>query len=209
MQKKYYFGVVLVALAAGLLAFTLPNSTNSKEITLNAENTAILALISDSAETELKWHSVMESIALQETEKKKVFIDVYTSWCGPCKMLEANTFSNPVIKQLLNKYYLPTKFNAECNEIIEFKGQTFINKNYSEQPRKSTHDFAVYIASTSSGLGYPTMVFLDEELNMIQPLAGYLTPQQLEPILVYFGTDANKTIEWPAFLASYKPMISQ
>ena len=124
-------------------------------------------------------------------------------------MLDANTFSNPVIRKILSEYYIPTKFNAESGDSILFKGQTFTNPNYSPQPRKSTHEFAVYIASTQNGLGYPTMVFLDEELNMIQPIAGYLTPQQLEPILVYFGTDANKTTDWPTYYAAFKSSISQ
>ena len=74
---------------------------------------------------------------------------------------------------------------------------------------QSTHPFAVYIASTPQGLGYPTMVFLDEESNMIQPISGYLTPQQLEPILSFFGTNAYKSTDWNTYYNSFKSSISQ
>ena len=205
MQKKYYVVAVLVIITGTLLAFGLPQRSTENI----AEAAEPQPVATDSAIAEFKWNSVMESIELQKTSKKKLFIDVYTTWCGPCKMLDANTFSNPVIRKILSEYYIPTKFNAESGDSILFKGQTFTNPNYSPQPRKSTHEFAVYIASTQNGLGYPTMVFLDEELNMIQPIAGYLTPQQLEPILVYFGTDANKTTDWPTYYAAFKSSISQ
>ncbi len=84
-----------------------------------------------------------------------------------------------------------------------------MNRNYTPTPRKSTHDFAVYIASTQQGLGYPTMVFLDSSLNMIQPISGYLVPSQLEPILSFFGTDAYKTTDWETYYKGFTSQISQ
>lgn len=209
MQKKYLVIALLVIAAAGALAVFNPvlareSSGSNQQV---ADNQYVVS--DDSAKTEFKWFAINESLNFQETVKKKMFIDVYTTWCGPCKMLEANTFSDPVIRKLLDQYFIPTKFNAESGDTIVFKGQTYLNRNYSPQPRKSTHDFAIYIASTQQGLGYPTMVFLDEELNMIQPISGYIGPAQLEPILVFFGSDAYKTTTWETFLTTFKSELSQ
>lgn len=204
MQKKYVvlvFSVVLISIATGLLVSQNPVSGNKNDETSIA-TPAILA--SQPADENFKWYSVMEAIELQKTTKKKVFIDVFTSWCGPCKMLEANTFSNPTIRGLLSEYYIPAKFNAESADTIVFNGQTFTNPKYSPTPRQSTHPFAIYIASTNQGLGYPTMVFLDENLQLIQPIPSYVTPDQLEPILTFFGTDAYKTTDWQTYLSTFK-----
>ena len=42
----------------------------------------------------INWVSMDEALALQQKAPKKILIDMYTSWCGPCKMLDRNTFTN-------------------------------------------------------------------------------------------------------------------
>ena len=209
MQKKYVYILVFVALVAGAIAAVKPvlNANTPAEKSQLIDNE--LVADQDSTLTPFKWYTVNEALTLQAQTGKKMFIDVYTTLCGPCKMLDANTFSNTEIKKLLSEYYIPTKFNAESGDTIIFKGQTFINKNYTTVPRKSTHDFAIYIASTQQGLGYPTMVFLDEQQNLIQPISGYLVPERLEPILAYFGSNAYKDTDWDTYYKNFKSNISQ
>ena len=43
---------------------------------------------------EIKWITFDQALAAQKKKPKKIFVDVYTSWCGPCKMLASNTFTN-------------------------------------------------------------------------------------------------------------------
>ena len=42
--------------------------------------------------TKINWITIEEAIELQKTAPKKIIMDVYTNWCGPCKMLDKNTF---------------------------------------------------------------------------------------------------------------------
>ena len=69
---------------------------------------------------EVKWMTMKEAVAAQKKNKKPIFIDAYTVWCGPCKMLDKNTFSDPKVAETINKKYNPVKFNAEGNEEIQF-----------------------------------------------------------------------------------------
>ena len=46
-------------------------------------------------ESEINWMSLEEAVQAQAKNPKKIMMDVYTSWCGPCKMLDKNTFQNP------------------------------------------------------------------------------------------------------------------
>ena len=208
MQKKYFIAAALIALLAVTLVAIQPAQSENSSPAI-PDQAAVEQLADSAVAVELKWYTIQEALKLQETTKKKIFMDVYTTWCGPCKMLDANTFSHPVIKKLLADNFIPVKFNAESGDTIVYKGQTFVNPNYTPQPRKSTHQFAIHIASTNQGLAYPTMVFLDENGDMIQPLTGYLEPARMEPILSFFGTDAYKSIAWPDFFNGFKSAITQ
>ena len=66
----------------------------------------------------IKWLTVNEAQQLQQKEQKKIFIDVYTDWCGWCKKMDANTFNHPVISKLLTKYYHCVKLDAENGDTI-------------------------------------------------------------------------------------------
>ena len=153
--------------------------------------TIALCSISVSAQ-KINWMSLEEAVAAQKETPKKIFIDAYTVWCGPCKMLDKNTFGNKDVAAYVNENYYAVKFNAEGNETIKFKDQTFTNPNFNPNSsgRNSSHQLAGYFGVRA----YPTLIFLDEESNLIAPLPGYKTPQQLELYLKLFDTDAYKNI---------------
>lgn len=137
--------------------------------------------------------SLEEAVEAQKTNPKKIFIDAYTLWCGPCKMLDKNTFNNKDVASFINENYYAVKFNAEGNESINFKGNTFTNPNYDASKgngRNSSHQLSQYFSIRA----YPTLVFLDEEANLIAPLPGYKTPKQLELYLKLFKSDDYKNI---------------
>ena len=50
----------------------------------------------------VNWVSFEEAVELQKTNPKNIMMDVYTEWCGPCKMMDKNTFENPLIAKFLN-----------------------------------------------------------------------------------------------------------
>ena len=54
---------------------------------------------------EINWMSLEEALEAQKTAPKKIFIDAYTVWCGPCKMLDRNTFKNEDVVKYINKNY--------------------------------------------------------------------------------------------------------
>ena len=69
---------------------------------------------SDKAIKELKWyHSFAEALAEAKSQNKLVFADVYTDWCGWCKRLDRDTFSDPAMVAYLSEKYICVKVNAE------------------------------------------------------------------------------------------------
>ena len=130
---------------------------------------------------EIKWMSLPEALEAQKTKPKKIFMDVYTLWCGPCKLLDKKTFANKDVARYINEHYYAVKFNAEGNEEIAFYDQLFRNPNYdpNRKGRNATHQFTQFLGIK----GYPTMVFFSEDGDPIMPVVGYYNPQQLEPYL--------------------------
>ena len=67
----------------------------------------VVALLSSMTVTaqEINWMTFEEALAAQKKTPKKIMMDVYTNWCGPCKMLDKNTFHNKDVVEYVNKNY--------------------------------------------------------------------------------------------------------
>ncbi len=140
----------------------------------------------------INWMTMNEALAAQEKEPKKIFMDVYTNWCGPCKMLDRNTFSDKNVIEFINKNYYAVKFNAEGTEEVTFEDFTYTNPNYQEgrKGRNSQHLFAHALKIT----GYPSLAFFQDDGSLIQAIPGYKTPQQLEIFLKMIANDDYKKL---------------
>ena len=67
----------------------------------------------------IEWMTFGEAIEAQRKNPKKIIIDVYTDWCGPCKLMDKKTFQNPDVAAYISKHFYAVKFNAEGEEIIK------------------------------------------------------------------------------------------
>lgn len=151
---------------------------------------------------EINWVTLEEAVELQKKNPKKIIMDMYTTWCGPCKMLDRNTFQNKDVAAYVNKHYYAVKFNAEGNDTVKFKDKTFTNPNYDPakaKRRNSGHQLSRYFSVRS----YPTMVFLDEKSEFIAPIVGYKTPRQLELYLKMFKKDEHLGMDTQAKFNAY------
>ncbi|WP_242131471.1 thioredoxin family protein [Aestuariivivens marinum] len=156
---------------------------------------SILPLVSfNLVAQEINWVTLDEALALQKKTPKKIMMDVYTNWCGPCKMLDKNTFQNKDVADYVNKHYYAVKFNGEGNEVVTFDNKTFENPNYNAanaNRRNAAHQLTSYLQVSA----YPTIVFIDEAGKVIAPIRGYKVPTELELYLKMFKQDDHKTID--------------
>jgi len=152
-------------------------------------------------EVEIDWITWEEAVNLtaDKSNTKKVFVDVYTDWCGWCKVMDKKTFSHPEVAKYMSKKYYMVKFNAEQSEEVEYKGVKF---KFVPSGKKGYHELAA--ALLQGKLSYPTVVFLDEEMNMLSPVPGFQKPEMFYTIAKYFGDDEHKQKGWEEFQKSYK-----
>ncbi len=155
---------------------------------------------------EINWMTMNEALAAQEKKPKKIILDAYTEWCGPCKMMDKNTFAHPKVAAYINKHFYAVKFNAEGTEVVNYKDFEYTNPNHdpNRKGRNAQHFFAHALKVSA----YPTLVFFDENSEIISPVVGYQTPEQLELYLKMIATDDYKEIttqeSWQKYQKKFK-----
>ncbi len=168
-----------------------------------------ITYISNAQDNKINWMSLEEAVAAQAKEPRKIMMDMYTTWCGPCRMLDKNTFQNKDVATYVNKNYYAVKFNAEGNTDVSFNNKTYSNPNFdaSKKGRNSQHQLAQYLHVQA----YPTIVFLDEKGGVIAPIPGYRTPNDLEIFLKLFATDKYKEVitkeQFQQYQKDFKPQF--
>lgn len=125
-------------------------------------------------EAKIQWVTLEEAYKLNQKQPRKIWIDLYTEWCGWCKVMDKNTFKNAEVIQFTNKKFYAVKYNPEKDADVMFGKVSFrslINGKVT---------------------GYPTTVFMDEKMNIIQPISGYLEPRMFHQVLTYFGDNHHQ-----------------
>jgi thioredoxin 1 len=92
--------------------------------------------------------------AKAKAENKLIFMDAYASWCGPCKMMQRNTFPDPLVGKLFNEKFVSVAYDMEIGEGLELAAQYPVS-------------------------AYPTLFFMDADGNVISSELGYRDPAGL------------------------------
>lgn len=151
---------------------------------------------------EVEWMSMNDALEAQKENPKKIFVDVYTDWCGPCKLMDKKTLQNKDVAKYISNNYYAVKFNAEGTEEVNYNDFTYTNPNYNpdRKGRNSQHLFAHALKIT----GYPSIVFFDETGKVIAPVVGYQSPTQLEVYLKMINNDDYKRLNTAEAWNDYK-----
>ncbi len=148
----------------------------------------------------VKWYTIQEAEKLNEKAPKPIFVDTYTDWCGWCKKMDKETFTHPVISDLLNNKFYAVKFDAERQDSVNFMGQTFINDGKAGK----AHQLA--LALLQGQLSYPTVVFLTQKDGKmaVSPVPGFRAPKDMEVLLSFFAEKAYESQKWEDYQKNFK-----
>lgn len=161
----------------------------------------ILASIPVMAQEKIQWMDFEEAVSACTTSPKKIFVDVYTDWCGWCKRMDQTTFQDPDVVKYMNENFYAVKFDAERTDTVRFMGHDFVS-GMSQFGRKATHQLAA--AMLQNKLSYPSYVIFNQQQQVIQVVPGYQEAKNFLPILAFFAEDAYLTKTWKDFLIDYQ-----
>jgi len=146
------------------------------------------------SQTKVNWIELDNNTEINNNGKK-IIIDLYTDWCGWCKVMDRNTFTDKQVIEYINNYFLPVKFDAEYNDNVIFNNNSY---KFINSGRKGINELAY--ALTNGNLSYPMTVFLDENYQLITLLPGYHKPNFYNKVLKYIGEDHWKDKTWDEYL---------
>ncbi len=143
----------------------------------------------------IKWVSISEAEALSKKNPRKILIDVYTDWCGWCKRLDATTYKDPNIVKLVNENFYAVKLNAESKDKIVYKDQ-----EYTYDPARRINSIATNFLNAQGG--YPTTTFLNENLEVLSIVPGYMNADMMGNVLHYFAENHYLKTDWNTYISS-------
>lgn len=119
----------------------------------------------------IEWLSLEEAYARNQEEPRKIFVDVYTDWCGWCKKMDKSTFADEKVAAYVNENYYAVKLNAESDREFQMAGEMMTDRAVARQLGVSS---------------YPTIILIHEDFQKFQPAPGYRPAEDFLEILQKF-----------------------
>lgn len=101
--------------------------------------------------TEARWADILKKA---KVENKVIFLDAYASWCGPCKMLQKQVFTQKSVGEYFNKRFINVKIDMEKGE-------------------------GPALAQLYPLEAYPTLMFINGNGRVVKKAIGYMTAEDL------------------------------
>jgi thioredoxin-related protein len=136
---------------------------------------------------ELAWKSFADARSAAKESKRKVIVDVWTSWCGWCKKMDRDVYSNADVRAYLDAHFEIAKLDAEASA-----------KQKLDEGEFSGRDIAKSMGVSS----YPTTVFFTDTGDMITSVPGYIDAPTFLRVLEYIHGEFYKSQSWNDFLSA-------
>ena len=143
-------------------------------------------------------YSINDLDKLQKKNPKKVIINIGANFCNTCRIITKTTFVDTSLAAYLNKNFYLVNFNAESSDTVVFKNTKYFKQLVNNYP---LHNLSLKL--TNNRFSLPSICLLDEQLNSIDVLNYYQSPETIKPILFYIASNAYKTKKWPEFIKEY------
>ncbi|NVK49065.1 MAG: thioredoxin fold domain-containing protein [Cyclobacteriaceae bacterium] len=114
------------------------------------------------SQDKITWLKFEEAVAANQSNPKMLLVDVYTDWCGWCKKMDNETFTDPKVIEYINANFYAVKLNAEDTQ----RTFDFMGKKFSE----------AQMAAAMRVRSYPNFVVIEPKLQNIAQLPGYRQP---------------------------------
>ncbi len=126
----------------------------------------------------LKWLTFNEGF--EKAGEKHLFImaDFYADWCSWCRVMDRETFTNPEVKAILDRYFTAVRIRTDReDDHISFRGNTYSPKQF---------------AAGLGVQGLPTAVFFDHEGRILEAVTGFKKADEFLKILNMIVSEKKK-----------------
>ncbi len=141
-MKRLLIFLLFVSLGLGAFAYSIKDAGSSAKLHFtNASDDKGISFLQGS------WSA---AITLSKEKNKLIFLDCFTSWCGPCKWMDKYSFTNSKVGKYFNENFVNMKLDMEKDREGVRLGEKF-------------------------NVGaYPTLLFIDQNEKLIRRFVGAL-----------------------------------
>src|SRR5207249_11681232 len=124
-------------------------------------------------EKKLPWMAFDAATEKAKKENKHLIVDVYTTWCGWCKVMARQTYGKSEVAGYLLENFVLAKVNGESSAEIHWKGKTMTERQF---------------ARSVGVTGFPTTYFLKPDAEIIGGAPGFIGPGDFMIYAKYVST---------------------
>ncbi len=127
---------------------------------------------------EIDWKTYPEGLKLGANTNKQIFIDFSTSWCGWCKKMDRETFTDPDVIKMLNDNFVSVRVVGDSKNQLDIDGYKISERDLTSR------EFGVR--------GFPAFWFLESDGSKIGPLSGYQPAETFMKALTFVHEEKYK-----------------
>lgn len=149
----------------------------------------------------VKWITLDEAAEKNKTEARKMLLNLYNYNRISSTLMRMQTFNHPQIANYLNKKFYSVNVDVFTQDTLEIKGVKYINEN------KDYKYHQLPIAALEGKMIFPAFIILDEKGTVIGKIQKYMTPEEFEAAMKYYGSDAYLKETFKAFKKRFTTTI--
>jgi thioredoxin-related protein len=139
------------------------------------------------AASPVEWRTINEALSQAPESGRLILLDVYTDWCGWCKRMDRDTYTDSTVAALIAERFIAAKMNPEEEGTVNYLGQ---------QASQSAFGHALGVD------GYPATVFFNAKGERIAVVPGYLPAKDFALLLRFIAEEKYKSMTWDDWVKS-------
>jgi thioredoxin-related protein len=145
----------------------------------------MVATAAHAASAPVRWRDWDAGLKEARDKNLPVLVDVYTDWCGWCKRMDRDVYSQPEVRDYLSRKFVTVKLDAEAGDPARYEDQDYTGRT---------------LASHFGITGYPTTIFLRASGDHLINAPGYIPADRFLTVLRYIGDGyLDRGVTWEQF----------